>query len=144
MNRRWNELMNNMFGTKDILFDIKQQIVQFDNKASIMIGIVGISFGVTTSLIGTFSSFEWENTLSIIEFVLIILFSIFFLATTSLLVGVIAPKKNKSKSFLYYGGITKISENELMLKLSKSSNKELISQIKINGDICNKKHILLR
>lgn len=139
--------MANREEKQKILDNIYLQISSFDNKANIFITVIGIVFALSLSFLDVFKdcSFVKSNCgvkiyyyICFMLFVLNIIFSIFAF------VMVIVPRKYKGKKVNanYYKHITRMSIGDLKKEINDyiKDDEQIINQIKINGDICNKKH----
>lgn len=138
--------MNNE-NNKEILGGIQTQIGSFDAKATTLLSIVGIVFGLALSCIDVIhqdffvskcDSFKCWFTVLLIIFLVSTLFSIFCF------VMVIVPRKNKTDVLCpnYYKDINKMDELQLKTAIQNYNDKEdlIIGQIKINSSICYTKH----
>jgi len=138
------------------------QISNCDNKASILLAVIGIIVGLTTS---AFSSLSFvknlinniieNNTTNIILAVLIstillsylICFIIAFIELILVLIARTESKKYKKcenkKSLIYFGDITNFPYEEFSKKIDNQTdndiNEDLKCQIYINAKICAKK-----
>ena len=137
--------MNNE--NKEILNGLQSQIVSFDNKASILLSVVGIIFALALSFLDVFhSGFFIEKCLRF-KISYYILFGGFILATVISIFSfamVILPRKHnrKVKYPNYYKDIVKMTKNDLENALNDYSNKNdlILDQIMINAEISEKKH----
>lgn len=135
---------------KEILNGIQNQIASFDSKASIFIAAIGIVFAVVISLFDVFHS-EWFSKASdSYQIWFKVLFCVFLLVTISLLlmfVLVLVPRKSFSQKKYgnYYRDISLTNRNELdaMLHDYSMDDELLTDQIKINADICGRKHLFI-
>ena len=85
----------------DILYKEKEQIVSFDQKASILIAVSGIIFAGMSTSFDSFKSFILdENNHKFLKFLLvflIVVFCITFLMTVLFLIITIKPRKKRNK-----------------------------------------------
>ena len=142
--------MNNE-NKKELLTGIYSQISSFDNKASILISVIGIVFALLLDFTNVFSSKEFINLQNdlikisfYISFILFCLSAVFSILCNIL---VIKPRshKEKNKYINFYKDIAKMSQDEFgHLLNSKKSEKYLDDQIRINAKICNKKDLWLK
>ena len=136
---------------KEILQGIQNQIGSFDNKASIFLAADGIVFALSTSFIDVFHD-DWfinleDELFKNIYKGLFISFIVVFLFVMMSFVLVLWPrKKTINKTFGdYYSDIAKTKRENIDKILDEFSNDDtlLVDQIKINSDICRKKHSFL-
>lgn len=109
---------------------IKEQIDKFDNKANILIAIVSIVFAISLSMLDIFTS------LYFISFCLEMIF----------LIMVIYPrrKKNKDKKSLsYYLDVSTMTDDKINACLENIDCSSEIDQLRINANICTRKHKFL-
>ena len=137
---------------QDTLNGVQSQIGAFDNKASVLLSIVGIIFAFSLSFLDVFNEDYfacktkcYKTTFS----VLFILFVITTIASILCFIMVIIPRKHKGDKLYpnYYRDIVKMNLDELDAKI-KSTEKEdeenfILEQISINSKICMTKHIWL-
>ncbi len=136
-------------GKKELLSDIKNQIVSFDNKASILITVNGFILAFTTSFTNLLNPYKGINSQNYdlrfyISITVLILYFITLLISGGLFVAVIFPRKrNKSvsQSNNYYIDIAKIDYKDY--KIDEEDNVDLNSQIWMNSRICAIKHRLI-
>lgn len=139
--------MGNREEKQKILDNIYLQISSFDNKANIFITVIGIVFALSLSFLDVFNECNFINAsyyvkiyyyICFMSFVVNIILSIFSF------VMVIVPRKYYGGNINanYYKHIAKMSVKELKNKINDyiKDEEQIINQIKINGDICNKKH----
>lgn len=127
----------------EILSGIKEQIAAFDNKASILIAVLGIVFAFSFGVIELFitDSFGWWIYLFYSLYLLSLAISIV------LSLSVIIPRERKksitpySKSCTYYGDLKEITENEFIESLTKETHFE---QIQTTSKIAWRKHKFIR
>ncbi|MGI6782354.1 MAG: Pycsar system effector family protein [Acholeplasmataceae bacterium] len=127
--------------TLQILYN---QIASFDNKASIIISILGIVFALSFTVIDIINekdiSIKPYVFSSFILFLISIMFSFFFS------IMVFAPRKridkeNKKKSLTYYEDLKIMTEREYKELFNSHDNVGAsFEQIKQNAIICSKKH----
>lgn len=127
---------------------IKEQIDKFDNKANILIAIVGIVFAVSLGMFEAFNRFSWNDNR--VRLILLLTFSgcyfLSFIIELVFLVLVIFPRAKQGedkKSTSYYLDVSKM-KNEDILKALQDDNSDIeIDQLMINSKICTRKHKLL-
>ena len=136
---------------KELLNGVQLQIGSFDNKASLLLSIVGIVFALALTFLDVFHSefFKLQSNVYILLYKIIFCLFIFFtIATIFCFVMVIIPRVNKTNKLYpnYYRDIAKMDKEELQNKIKewKSSNDLIIDQISINAKICDKKHKWLK
>jgi hypothetical protein len=136
---------------KEILQGIQNQIGSFDNKASIFLATVGIVFALSSSFIEIFHS-EWFIKLEDITYkgwykgIFIAFVIVSFLIVLSFILVLRPRKKTIDKIYgNYYKDIAKSKREDLNIILDEFVNDDelLIDQIKINSNICDKKHFYL-
>ncbi|OPZ24649.1 MAG: hypothetical protein BWZ03_00008 [bacterium ADurb.BinA186] len=131
---------------EDILASIKEQIQSFDNKAEILLAVIGILFGLSITALTSLDKIDTDDQNSpwFIVFLLAAgLFAISSIVAVVLALLVIYPRKKKSPDFdvCYYWDIS----NNHGLFLEKIDNSEetepsLKRQICSNADVCTEKH----
>ena len=131
---------------------VKAQIASFDNKANILIAIVGIIFAVS---LGVFDAFKSINISEASEqmkvkygwlIALCIIYFISFSCEMVLLLSVIFPRKkkyNKRLEMSYYYDVAKLNHEEIKSNLIEDNEEYVIDQLLINSKICVKKHNFL-
>ena len=140
-----------MENNKEILEVVQSQISSFDNKASILLSVVGIIFALTLSFLDVFhSEFFLGKDITFRTFY-ILLFICYILITISLiifLILVILPRKHNGKEKYpnYYRDINGLSKQDLKAAIKRYSEEDdmILEQIKINAEICMKKHKCLK
>lgn len=81
------------------LENIQQQIEKFDNKASILISVVGITFAISLSMLEIFSGYKAADKCKYIWLLLIcILYFTSFALEMIFLLAIIYPRKKKTKN----------------------------------------------
>lgn len=127
---------------------IKEQIDKFDNKANILIAIVGIVFAISLGMLDIFPQILMQNNK--IKYILLIVFTILYFISFALemlfLLMVIYPrrKKNKDKKSLsYYQDVSTMTEEELNDCFTSNNSSSELDQLKINAIICARKHKFL-
>ena len=140
-----------MKNNKEILDGIQSQISSFDNKASILLSVVGIIFALTLSFLDVFHSEFFIGKDITFKAFYILLFICYILITISLiilLILVIFPRKHNGKEKYpnYYLDIKDLSKQDLKDAIKRYSKEEdmILEQIKINAEICMKKHKCLQ
>lgn len=136
---------------KEVLDGIQSQISSFDNKASILLTVVGIVFALAISFLEIFNQdfFKELNQISKVWFYIIF---ISFIVITSLLITllilVIVPRKHKGKNKYpnFYSDIDKMQKDEFirLIEEYETSDDLIVEQIKINSKICNRKHLFVK
>ena len=140
-----------MENNKEILEGVQSQISSFDNKAIILLSVVGIIFALTLSFLDVFHSEFFLCKHAIFRTFYILLFICYILITISLiifLILVILPRKHNGKEKYpnYYRDINDLSKQDLKVAIKRYSKEEdlILEQIKINAEICMKKHKCLK
>lgn len=132
--------------SKEILDGVTSQISSFDNKAGILISVVGILFAFSFSVLEVFSHVNNQNM-----FICLSVFYCGFVLSTfitiSLAVMVIVPRVNKQDKINvnYYRDIVEMDYELFSKNRDNFFTKDdiLFSQIKTNSVICNRKHKFL-
>lgn len=132
---------------KELLNGVQSQIASFDNKASILISVVGIIFALALSFLDVFhmdffiaqsTCFKGWYYLLFIAFIAVTVISILSFAM------VILPRKHCTQTLYpnYYRDIVKMSSEDLEIAINKYAEEDtlVLGQLKINSEICNKKH----
>lgn len=125
---------------------IKEQIDKFDNKANILIAIVSIVFAVSLSMLDIFREFESITISYILLLIFTSLYFISFCLEMIFLIMVIYPrgKKNKDKKSLsYYLDVSTMTNDEINACLENIDRSSEIDQLRINANICTRKHKFL-
>lgn len=125
---------------------IKEQIDKFDNKANILIAIVSIVFAVSLSMLDIFREFESITVSYILLLIFTSLYFISFGLEMFFLIMVIYPrrKKNKDKKSLsYYLDVSSMTDDEINACLENIDRSSEIDQLRINANICTRKHKFL-
>jgi len=141
----------------NILEIVQTQIVSFDNKAGVLVSILGIIFGLSLSFLDVLARIK---SLENIDFSIVqrryVTFGIFYLAFVAfallsilLAILVIVPRKHheiEKKNINYYGDLKNMTYEDFHKNgtQSKDFDHMLFNQIKINSDICYKKHFFLK
>ena len=140
-----------MENKKEILEGIQSQISSFDNKANILLSVVGIIFALTLSFLDVFHSEFFLGKEATFRTFYILFFICYILVTISLiilLILVILPRKHKGKEKYpnYYRDINDLSKQDLKAAIKTYSEEDdmILEQIKINAEICMNKHKCLR
>ena len=140
-------MTENNSNCKEILDGIQAQIASFDNKASALLSVVGIVFALALSFLDVFHEDYFIEQAKCFKIWYYILFIIFLVATFFSIFSfamVIFPRKHRSniKHPNYYKDIIKMTTGELETKIGDyfKKNDLILSQIKINSGICEKKH----
>lgn len=122
---------------------IKEQIDKFDNKANILITIVGIIFAISLGMLDIFRGFEAVTTSYILLLVFTVLYFSSFCLEMIFLIMVIYPRKKKNKdkkSLSYYIDVSTMTNDEILSSFDNEDYISEIDQLKINANICTKKH----
>lgn len=125
---------------------IKEQIDKFDNKANILIAMVGIVFAISLSILDVFRVFETITASYILLLIFTSLYFISFCLEMFFLIMVIYPrrKKNKDKrSLSYYIDVSSMTDEEIYMCIDSKEYSSEIDQLKINAKICTIKHKFL-
>ena len=132
---------------KEILNGLQSQIGSFDNKASILLSVVGIIFAIALSFLDVFHSDYFIEKYLCFKIGYYTLFGVFILATVASIFSfamVILPRKHNRevKYPNYYKDIVKMTQKDLERALEDYSNKNdlILDQIMINAEISEKKH----
>lgn len=137
---------------KEVLNGIYAQIGSFDNKAGLLISVLGIVFGLSLDFFGIFSKCSFlclESVfLKIICYIAFGIYCLSFLFSIFSFVLVIIPRSHKIKNnnVNYYKDICNMSETEFEKSFEEYCESDSITtnQIFINSQICNKKHLFLK
>ena len=143
-------------GKQIILEGIYGQIASFDNKASILISVIGIVFALSLSFLDIFSTKNFAETTLCKRIVYYSLFIIFILNTFASIfsyIMVIIPriKKGTNKYANYYKDASNyniddngVAEYNNIFDSYNNDDNLITKQIIINSKICAKKHNWLR
>ncbi len=133
--------------TRENISVIKEQINNFDNKASILIAIVSVVFTLSLNILDYVEKVRLALPNNLVKYIaLLASFSLYCVAFSLLiifLVLVIYPRKNRlsnQKSAHYYMDVSKMSQNEIASTIAENSEKTDIEQLQITAKICAKKH----
>lgn len=137
---------------KDILGGVYTQISSFDNKAGLLISVLGIVFGLSLDFFEVFSRCSFlhsENVLAkILCYVALGLYCLSFLFSIVSFVLVIIPRTHKGckNNVNYYKDICNMSLDEFNDNCKDYFDNDAIinNQIFANSNICNKKHLFLK
>lgn len=126
---------------KESLDSVKMQILAFDNKASIIVSILGIVFGLSFTAIDLIGD-------SIISKILYLLLLLFLITGIILSILVIIPRRKKEQSTFhshtYYLDLNKIGDFDNYEKAVNTKTESEFEQVLANSRICTYKHILLK
>ncbi len=141
------------------LLDTKNQIASFDQKAGILLAIVGVLFALMSNYFNIFDSYNFiihsNEFTKIICKISFILYIISVVVTLILFILVIFPRKrnngdnyiNNKLNINYYYDVAdaNLSEDDFKKEFDSFSNSDddIIEQIIINDKICKEKHKLL-
>ena len=137
---------------KELLNGIYNQIASFDNKAAVLISIIGIVFALSFDALDIFKSITMMladlQTWRLISYIMLGIYCLSFVLSVIFFVLVIIPRSHKSNyiHINYYKDIVntrKINFRRYFDEYIEDEN-VLINQIYINADICYKKHIFLK
>ena len=137
---------------KEILNGIYVQIGSFDNKAGLLISVLGIVFGLSLDFFEVFSKCSFLYTenmfLKILCYIAFGLYCLSFLFSISSFVLVIIPRSHKGQktNVNHYKDICNMSQDEFNHNFKNyCENDNIINyQIFANSQICNKKHLFLK
>ena len=138
--------MDNKVKANENINIIKEQIDKFDNKANILIAIVSIVFAISLSMLDILKNRE---PITISYILLLIFMSCYFISfglEMFFLIMVIYPrrKKNKDKKSLsYYLDVSSMTDDEINACLENIDCSSEIDQLRINANICTRKHKFL-
>lgn len=138
--------MDNKVKANENINIIKEQIDKFDNKANILIAIVSIVFAISLSMLDILKNRE---AITISYILLLIFMSCYFISfglEMFFLIMVIYPrrKKNKDKKSLsYYLDVSSMTDDEINACLENIDCSSEIDQLRINANICTRKHKFL-
>lgn len=138
--------MDNKVKANENINIIKEQIDKFDNKANILIAIVSIIFAISLSMLDILKNRESIT----ISYILLLIFTSCYFISFGLemffLIMVIYPrrKKNKDKKSLsYYLDVSSMTDDEIDACLENIDCSSEIDQLRINANICTRKHKFL-
>ena len=136
---------------KEILDGVQSQISSFDNKASILLSVVGIIFALTLSILDVFHSDYFQSKIIGFKVCYIVFFISYIIVTIFLilcLLLVVYPRKNKNaqKYPNYFYDVNNMTKEELndSIKNYKKDSSLILEQIKINSSICARKQKWLK
>ena len=139
--------MANREEKQKILDNLYVQISSFDNKANIFITVIGIVFALSLSFLDIFKDCNFIKSsceVKIYYYICFMLFVVNIIFSIFAFVMVIVPRKYKGKKVNanYYKHIARMNVDDLKNEVNDyiKDEEQIINQIKINGDICNKKH----
>lgn len=126
---------------------VLNQISSFDNKASILVSILGIVFALSFTVIESISTKSTEVKPYI--FASFIIFLGLIIASLTFSVLVLTPRKrkgeNKQKSLTYYLDLKDITDAEYLKIFKRNDDCGVsIEQINQNARICSYKHVMLK
>lgn len=133
------------------LLTIQEQISKFDNKASILLTVVGIIFALSLGILDVFNQFPQDimTPKQQIKYCILIgcsiLYFLAFAVEIVFLILVVYPRKKKGGtiSINYYLDIASLTDNQIINLLQINDDEELtayVDQIKVNAEICKLKH----
>ena len=137
---------------KEILNGIYSQIGSFDNKAGLLISVLGIVFGLSLDFFGVFSKCSFIGSdnyfLKTLCYIAFVLYCLSFLFSIVSFVLVIIPRSHRGEknNINYYKDICNMSQDDFDKNFkSHCENDDIIdNQIFANSRICNKKHLFLK
>lgn len=138
---------------KEILNGIYSQISSFDNKAGLLVSVLGIVFGLSLDFFEVFSRCSFlrlENSfVKILCYMAFGLYCISFLFSIISFVLVIIPRTHKiihKNNVNYYKDICNMNPEEFNNNIKDYCENDTIinNQIFVNSRICNKKHLFLK
>ena len=139
--------MENRNEKKEILNGIFNQIASFDNKANILIQVMGIVFAISISFLTVASDEVFKlkgDVIKICYNVLFILFTINMIIAVLLFILVIFPRKHRDNITYanYYYDIYSLSKEEFNSAFNEyiKDDNRLSEQIIINASVCRYKH----
>lgn len=126
---------------------VLNQIASFDNKASIIVSILGIVFALSFTVIEVISS--KSDQIKPYIFSSFIFFLIFVIAALTFSVLVLFPRNRKgnldNKSLTYYKDLKDITSDEYIRLFKDNGDCGIsIEQINQNARICSFKHSMLK
>lgn len=126
---------------------VLNQIASFDNKASIIVSILGIVFALSFTVIEVISS--KSDLIKPYIFSSFVLFLISVISALTFSVLVLFPKKRKGKlnqkSLTYYMDLKNITKDEYIRLFEDNGDCGIsIEQIDQNARICSFKHLMLK
>jgi hypothetical protein len=143
-----NENSENLKEQKTLSLElVLNQIASFDNKASIIVSILGIVFALSFTVIEVVSS--KSDQIKPYLFTSFLLFLISTIAALTFSVLVLSPKNRKGnlnhKSLTYYKDLKDITHDEYMKLFKENGDCGIsIEQINQNARICSFKHLMLK
>jgi len=136
---------------KEILDDVQAQISSFDNKASILLSVVGIIFALTLSFLDVFHAEYFIARNKSFRILYTVTFIMYILTTISIIISllfVILPRKHKSLINYpnYFADVNMMNKDELIEKIKMYNNDSnmIVDQIRINSKICSAKQKWLK
>lgn len=160
---------NNIIGKEELIYILDRTIGfirNCDNKASVLLGIVGVLVTIvfSTNIIGTFKTFiakSYEKvsisgcsayTLYLVVCIISVTLIIYGIYNLYLVMNVKLADPNKLNkkiaSLIFFEGINKHSDTDYKNKISSMTNEQyiddVISQIYINADICSAKYVVYK
>lgn len=131
------------------LSSIQQQIEKFDNKANILISVIGIIFAISLSMLEVFSGIKETDKCKYIWLLVIsILYFASFAFEMIFLLAIIYPRKKKDKTKIavgYYLDSANLTNDEIKQYLTiDNTENEILNQISTNAKICRRKHIFTK
>lgn len=141
MNETQKTLKEQKSKTLEILYN---QIASFDNKASIMVSILGVVFALSFTIIDVIN--KKANDVKIYIFIIFLMFLVSTILSSLFSILVFIPRKksrtiNDKKSITYYGDIIYLDDKEYdKLAILEENQGASFEQIKQNAYICDKKH----
>ena len=136
---------------KEILNGIYSQISSFDNKAGLLISVLGIVFGLSLDFFGIFSKCSFLSCgnafLKILCYIVLGLYCGSFIFSIVCFVCVIIPRSHHGKhnNVNYYKDICGMTVDSFNSNIKEYCENDSIIDFQIfaNAQICNKKHLFL-
>ena len=136
---------------KEILNGIYSQISSFDNKAGLLVSVLGIVFGLSLEFFEIFSRCSFlscENIfLKNLCYIVLCLYCGSFIFSIVCFVGVIIPRTHhgKNNNVNYYKDICSMTAESFNSNIKEYCENDSIIDFQIftNAQICNKKHLFL-
>jgi hypothetical protein len=132
----------------NLLAGVSSQIASFDNKAGILISVIGIVFALSLSLVDVVPLLKGNQTDYIVFCVFFVLSLVSSITSIVFSLLVVIPRENKQKKINvnYYRDLDGMSFDDFRKdKLAFTDDEEVMfNQIKTNAHICNRKHHFLK
>ena len=143
--KKCKEFENN----KEILAGVLNQINSFDNKANVLITVIGIIFGLSLTFLERYETLKDLECIRITFKIFYLLYVISSLASITASIIVILPrtnKKQKKNNVNYYMDLCEMKYDDFKINCNDFFNKNEVffNQIQTNARICKRKHKWLR